>query len=66
MWTCHEYHEVPDGETSGGHRQTQQPCGVAYGSSLADAYEKANMADRIAASAGPSFSTDLSIGPQRS
>lgn len=28
------------------------PCGVAYGSSLADAYEKANMADRIAAFGG--------------
>ena len=28
------------------------PCGVAYGSSLAEAYEKANMADRIAAFGG--------------
>ncbi len=28
------------------------PCGAAYGSSLADAYEKANMADRIAAFGG--------------
>ncbi len=28
------------------------PCGVAYGSSLADAYQKANMADRIAAFGG--------------
>ena len=28
------------------------PCGVAYGSSLSDAYEKANMADRIAAFGG--------------
>jgi phosphoribosylaminoimidazolecarboxamide formyltransferase/IMP cyclohydrolase len=28
------------------------PCGVAYGTSLADAYEKANMADRIAAFGG--------------
>ncbi|MFH1427256.1 MAG: IMP cyclohydrolase [Patescibacteria group bacterium] len=28
------------------------PCGVAYGSSLADAYYKANMADRIAAYGG--------------
>ncbi len=28
------------------------PCGVAYGNSLADAYEKANMADRIAAFGG--------------
>jgi len=28
------------------------PCGVAYGSSIADAYEKANMADRIAAFGG--------------
>ncbi len=28
------------------------PCGVAYGTSLSDAYEKANMADRIAAFGG--------------
>lgn len=28
------------------------PCGAAYGSTLADAYEKANMADRIAAFGG--------------
>ena len=28
------------------------PCGVAYGNSLAEAYEKANMADRIAAFGG--------------
>jgi phosphoribosylaminoimidazolecarboxamide formyltransferase/IMP cyclohydrolase len=28
------------------------PCGVAYGSDMADAYEKANMADRIAAFGG--------------
>ena len=28
------------------------PCGVAYGSSVADAYQKANMADRIAAFGG--------------
>jgi phosphoribosylaminoimidazolecarboxamide formyltransferase/IMP cyclohydrolase len=28
------------------------PCGVAYGSSIASAYEKANMADRIAAFGG--------------
>ena len=28
------------------------PCGVAYGSSLAEAYERANMADRIAAFGG--------------
>jgi phosphoribosylaminoimidazolecarboxamide formyltransferase / IMP cyclohydrolase len=28
------------------------PCGAAYGSSLADAYEKANIADRIAAFGG--------------
>ncbi|MEW6584611.1 MAG: IMP cyclohydrolase [Nitrospirota bacterium] len=28
------------------------PCGAAYGSSLADAYSKANMADRIAAFGG--------------
>ena len=28
------------------------PCGVAYGSTIADAYEKANMADRIAAFGG--------------
>jgi len=28
------------------------PCGAAYGSSLADAYQKANMADRIAAFGG--------------
>lgn len=28
------------------------PCGVAYGSSLSDAYDKANMADRIAAFGG--------------
>ncbi len=28
------------------------PCGVAYGANLADAYEKANMADRIAAFGG--------------
>ena len=28
------------------------PCGVAYGSDLADAYQKANMADRIAAFGG--------------
>jgi phosphoribosylaminoimidazolecarboxamide formyltransferase/IMP cyclohydrolase len=28
------------------------PCGVAYGSSLREAYEKANMADRIAAFGG--------------
>jgi phosphoribosylaminoimidazolecarboxamide formyltransferase / IMP cyclohydrolase len=28
------------------------PCGVAYGSDIADAYEKANMADRIAAFGG--------------
>jgi phosphoribosylaminoimidazolecarboxamide formyltransferase/IMP cyclohydrolase len=28
------------------------PCGVAYGSSLAEAYEKANTADRIAAFGG--------------
>jgi phosphoribosylaminoimidazolecarboxamide formyltransferase/IMP cyclohydrolase len=28
------------------------PCGVAYGSSIADAYQKANMADRIAAFGG--------------
>jgi phosphoribosylaminoimidazolecarboxamide formyltransferase/IMP cyclohydrolase len=28
------------------------PCGVAYGKDLADAYEKANMADRIAAFGG--------------
>jgi phosphoribosylaminoimidazolecarboxamide formyltransferase/IMP cyclohydrolase len=28
------------------------PCGVAYGSSISDAYEKANMADRIAAFGG--------------
>jgi phosphoribosylaminoimidazolecarboxamide formyltransferase/IMP cyclohydrolase len=28
------------------------PCGVAYGSTLADAYQKANMADRIAAFGG--------------
>ncbi|MEE8299761.1 MAG: hypothetical protein V3R28_00475 [Desulfatiglandales bacterium] len=28
------------------------PCGVAYGSSIADAYHKANMADRIAAFGG--------------
>ncbi|MBW2077015.1 MAG: IMP cyclohydrolase [Deltaproteobacteria bacterium] len=28
------------------------PCGVAYGSSIADAYERANMADRIAAFGG--------------
>ncbi|HOP48847.1 MAG TPA: IMP cyclohydrolase [Desulfobacteraceae bacterium] len=28
------------------------PCGVAYGSTLAEAYEKANMADRIAAFGG--------------
>jgi len=28
------------------------PCGVAYGSCIADAYEKANMADRIAAFGG--------------
>jgi phosphoribosylaminoimidazolecarboxamide formyltransferase/IMP cyclohydrolase len=28
------------------------PCGVAYGSTAADAYEKANMADRIAAFGG--------------
>jgi phosphoribosylaminoimidazolecarboxamide formyltransferase/IMP cyclohydrolase len=28
------------------------PCGVAYGRSLAEAYEKANMADRIAAFGG--------------
>ncbi|UCF55982.1 MAG: IMP cyclohydrolase, partial [Deltaproteobacteria bacterium] len=28
------------------------PCGVAYGSSLSEAYEKANMADRIAAFGG--------------
>ncbi|MDI6889390.1 MAG: hypothetical protein QMC83_00395 [Thermodesulfovibrionales bacterium] len=28
------------------------PCGVAYGKTLADAYEKANMADRIAAFGG--------------
>ncbi|RLB19783.1 MAG: IMP cyclohydrolase [Thermoplasmata archaeon] len=28
------------------------PCGVAYGSTLADAYHKANMADRIAAFGG--------------
>ena len=28
------------------------PCGVAYGSSLTDAYQKANMADRIAAFGG--------------
>jgi len=28
------------------------PCGVAYGNTLADAYDKANMADRIAAFGG--------------
>jgi len=28
------------------------PCGVAYGSTLSDAYQKANMADRIAAFGG--------------
>ena len=28
------------------------PCGVAYGTSLSEAYEKANMADRIAAFGG--------------
>jgi phosphoribosylaminoimidazolecarboxamide formyltransferase/IMP cyclohydrolase len=28
------------------------PCGVAYGSSITDAYQKANMADRIAAFGG--------------
>jgi phosphoribosylaminoimidazolecarboxamide formyltransferase/IMP cyclohydrolase len=28
------------------------PCGVAYGASLSDAYDKANMADRIAAFGG--------------
>jgi len=28
------------------------PCGVAYGSSVANAYQKANMADRIAAFGG--------------
>jgi phosphoribosylaminoimidazolecarboxamide formyltransferase/IMP cyclohydrolase len=28
------------------------PCGVAYGSTIADAYDKANMADRIAAFGG--------------
>ena len=28
------------------------PCGVAYGSTIADAYQKANMADRIAAFGG--------------
>lgn len=28
------------------------PCGVAYGSSVADAYQRANMADRIAAFGG--------------
>lgn len=28
------------------------PCGVAYGSNIADAYQKANMADRIAAFGG--------------
>ncbi|MBN1831609.1 MAG: IMP cyclohydrolase, partial [Deltaproteobacteria bacterium] len=28
------------------------PCGVAYGASLSEAYEKANMADRIAAFGG--------------
>ena len=28
------------------------PCGVAYASTLAEAYEKANMADRIAAFGG--------------
>jgi phosphoribosylaminoimidazolecarboxamide formyltransferase/IMP cyclohydrolase len=28
------------------------PCGVAYGSSIGDAYQKANMADRIAAFGG--------------
>ena len=28
------------------------PCGVAYGSSLSDAYDRANMADRIAAFGG--------------
>ena len=28
------------------------PCGVAYGSSIADAYQRANMADRIAAFGG--------------
>ena len=28
------------------------PCGVAYGSSISDAYQKANMADRIAAFGG--------------
>lgn len=28
------------------------PCGMAYGSSISDAYEKANMADRIAAFGG--------------
>ena len=28
------------------------PCGVAYGSTLAEAYDKANMADRIAAFGG--------------
>jgi phosphoribosylaminoimidazolecarboxamide formyltransferase/IMP cyclohydrolase len=28
------------------------PCGVAYGATLADAYDKANMADRIAAFGG--------------
>lgn len=28
------------------------PCGVAYGSALSDAYDKANMADRIAAFGG--------------
>ncbi len=28
------------------------PCGVAYGSTLSDAYDKANMADRIAAFGG--------------
>ena len=28
------------------------PCGVAYGDSLAQAYDRANMADRIAAFGG--------------
>ena len=33
------------------------PCGVTYGSTLPEAYDKANMADRIAAFGGVRFLT---------
>jgi phosphoribosylaminoimidazolecarboxamide formyltransferase/IMP cyclohydrolase len=39
------------------------PCGVAYGASLSEAYEKANMADRIAAFGGCAvFNRALDLG----